>query len=332
MQTARPNFDIIEKHRYLIDYSNLKDGLFSNKKSSFCNEIEYLKYVNDSFLGIPFLLPNYLDSFDYSNNNYFTISKADISHSIFSVDNLDYVGVRLFTSHGNDYNPNATPKKDYIPFINWVSQVNNKCKSLVSSIRSSGKTVCAFQTRNIPHYGHERIIEEGLKKCDYVIINPIIGLKKKGDFRHEVVEKAFLYLIDNFYGERVKYSPIVANMFYAGPREAAHHAILRENIGFTHFIVGRDHAGAEGAYNSTAAYDLLSKSNFNISVMTLQGAYYCKKIKKAVIKGVDRYHEEDLVEISGSEFRDCIISGDLYNFSRPELQNYIKTLEEDLFE
>lgn len=332
MQRPRSNFDIIERYRYLIDYSNLKDGLFSSRSGLFCNKSDYLQYIDNPFLGVPFLLPDKLDSFNYDNKNSFTISKSEICHNIFSLNNLDYVGVRLFTEYGDIYNPYAVPKNEHMPFVNWVSQVNNECKSLISSIRASGKTVCAFQTRNIPHYGHERIIAEGLKECDYVIINPIIGLKKKGDFRHEVVEKAFLYLIDNFYDERVKYSPIIANMFYAGPREACHHTILRENLGFTHFLVGRDHAGAESAYNSESAYDLLSNSDFDISVIPLQGAYYCKKNNKAVIKGIDNYHKEDLIEISGSEFRECIISGDLYNFSRPELQNYIKTLEGDLFE
>ena len=47
-------------------------------------------------------------------------------------------------------------------------------------------------------------------------------------------------------------------MYYAGPREAVHHAILRRNMGFTHFSVGRDHAGAENFYDPKAAPKLLA--------------------------------------------------------------------------
>ena len=40
MQRPRSNFDIIERYRYLIDYSNLKDGLFSSSGDFFCNKSE----------------------------------------------------------------------------------------------------------------------------------------------------------------------------------------------------------------------------------------------------------------------------------------------------
>ena len=332
MQRFRSNFDISDEHRYLIDFSNIRDGLIANSNHSFCNNSEYVNYKKNQYLGIPMLLPNGLEQFNYYKNDYFTIAKDDIASDIFSLNNSNYIGVKLFTYHGERYSSYAEPKDKYLPFINWVSQVNEKCKLLVNEIKSSGKTVCSFQTRNIPHYGHERIIEEALKKCDYVVINPIIGLKKKGDFKYEVIEKSFSYLIDNFYDERVIYSPIIANMFYAGPREACHHALLRQNIGFTHFIVGRDHAGAEGAYNSNEAFNLLSNNSYSIAIMALKGAYYCKKAKKAIIKDVDSYYEENITNISGSEFRDCIISKDNYKYARPELQSYIKTLKGDLFE
>ena len=42
-------------------------------------------------------------------------------------------------------------------------------------------------------------------------------------------------------------------MFYAGPREAVHHTKIREKLGFEYFSIGRDHAGANNAYDPAAA-------------------------------------------------------------------------------
>ena len=59
------------------------------------------------------------------------------------------------------------------------------------------------------------------------------------------------------YNRKISFFPVTANMYYAGPREAAHHAIIRKNLGFDIFTVGRDHAGAKNAYPPSAATELL---------------------------------------------------------------------------
>ena len=332
MQNIRQNYHINHNNRYLIDYSNLRDGFFKNENSLFSTEVDFFNYANDPSLGVPFLLPNNLDTFYYSDVSFFSVSKKKIAQNIFSTNDKNYIGVKLYTYNGINFNSNGVPKEEYIPFIDWMSEINNQCKEEVNKLTIKGKTVCSFQTRNIPHFGHERIIEEGLKRCDFVFINPIIGLKKEGDFKSEIVDKAFSFLIDNFYDERVKYFPVIANMFYAGPREACHHSTLRKNLGFTHFIVGRDHAGAEGLYNSNEAVKLVSSKNLGINIIAIEGAFYSKKANKAVIKGLDGEQYDDLIEISGSDFRNCLIKGQLYDFCRPELQKYIKSLGWDIFE
>jgi len=51
-------------------------------------------------------------------------------------------------------------------------------------------------------------------------------------------------MIENYSPEnRCKLGTLHTEMRYAGPKEAIHHAIMRQNYGFTHIIIGRDHAG-----------------------------------------------------------------------------------------
>ena len=84
----------------------------------------------------------------------------------------------------------------------------------------------AFQTRNIPHSGHEEIIKQLLNKSNHVIVNPVIGPKKIGDINYNFLKKIYNFLINKKYKNKVSYFPVIANMFYAGPREAMHHAII----------------------------------------------------------------------------------------------------------
>ena len=49
--------------------------------------------------------------------------------------------------------------------------------------------ISSFQTRNIPHYGHEKIIKSLMKKKGRVIINPLIGMKKKVTLKMKYYQK-----------------------------------------------------------------------------------------------------------------------------------------------
>ena len=61
------------------------------------------------------------------------------------------------------------------------------------------RTVTGFQTRNAPHVGHEYVQKTALAFVDGLFINPLIGRKKKGDFKDEVIIDAYEALIKNYY-------------------------------------------------------------------------------------------------------------------------------------
>ena len=86
------------------------------------------------------------------------------------------------------------------------------------------RTVVGFQTRNIPHLGHEYVQKTALTFVDGLFINPVIGKKKTGDFKDEVILEAYDALIRYYYLRDMAVMAILrTEMRYAGPREAIFH-------------------------------------------------------------------------------------------------------------
>ena len=140
-----------------------------------------------------------------------------------------------------------------------ISIQNQKAIAHVKDLREKFDNVGAFQTRNIPHFGHQKIMERMLDICDHLVVNPALGPKKGGDATIECLNSVFGDFFTSRFGGRISFMPVFSNMYYAGPREAIHHSILRRNMGFTNFSVGRDHAGAENFYDPKAAPKITCK-------------------------------------------------------------------------
>ena len=180
--------------------------------------------------------------------------------------------------------------------------------------RKGFQTVAGFQTRNPIHRAHEYIQRLGLELCDGLFINPIIGWKKKGDFTQEAVNAAYKAMIREFYpAERVHFGELKTQMRYAGPREAVFHAIIRRNLGCTHFIIGRDHAGVGGYYGAYDAHhfakEIAKKHNLGIKLLLTREPYYCEKCGQIVTDKTCSHYDTYRKEISGTLIRRYIKDG-----------------------
>lgn len=170
------------------------------------------------------------------------------------------------------------------------------------------KTIVAFQTRNVPHCGHEFLQKEALKLVDGLFVQPVVGEKKVKDFKDEYILSAYEILIDKHYPqEKVVLGILPIKMRYAGPREALMHALIRKNYGCTHFIVGRDHAGVGDFYHPTAAqkiFDNFSQEELGIEIIKFEEVVYDKKNDKHCF--VTDCEPADALNFSGTKLREFI--------------------------
>jgi len=193
------------------------------------------------------------------------------------------------------------------------------------------KTIVGFQTRNTPHLGHEYVQKAALTFTDGLFINPVIGRKKKGDFRDEVILASYEELIRHYYlKERAVMAILKMEMRYAGPREAIHHAIIRKNFGCTHIIIGRDHAGVGNYYPPYAAQKIFEEfPDLGIIPLFFKSFFFCKKCGSIENEKTCPHDPSAHIQFSGTKIRDLLAKGEIPppELMRPEVAKVILSFE-----
>jgi sulfate adenylyltransferase len=193
------------------------------------------------------------------------------------------------------------------------------------------KTIVAFQTRNTPHIGHEYVQKTALTFTDGIFVNPVIGRKKKGDFKDEVILASYDELIKHYYlKERAVMAILQMEMRYAGPREAIHHGIVRKNFGCTHIIIGRDHAGVGTYYHPYAAQDIFEEfPDLGIAPLFFRAFYFCKRCQSVVNEKICPHPKTEHIQFSGTKIRDLLVKGEVppAELMRPEVAKVIMEFE-----
>ncbi|MFB5637590.1 MAG: sulfate adenylyltransferase [Nitrosarchaeum sp.] len=177
--------------------------------------------------------------------------------------------------------------------------------------KAEWKTIVAFQTRNPPHVAHEMLQKTSITTRDGVFVNPVIGKKKSGDFVDEVIVKCYETMIEHYYPKnRCKLGTLHTEMKYAGPKEAIHHAIMRQNYGCTHIIIGRDHAGVGTFYDPFAAQKIFDDyPELEISPVFFPAFFYCRKCLTYTNPKACPHDDDAKEQISGTKLRQMIDDG-----------------------
>ena len=190
--------------------------------------------------------------------------------------------------------------------------------------------VAAFQTRNPMHRSHEYLVKIALEVTDGVFIHQVLGKLAPGDIPADVRVKAIDVLVENYFlpGSVVQAGyPI--EMRYAGPREALLHALLRQNFGCSHLIVGRDHAGVGnyyGPFDAQNIFDTLDDGALLTRPLKLNNTFYCHKCHGMATTKTCPHGDDQRVIISGTLQRELLSAGEelVVEFSRPEVVAILK--------
>ena len=241
----------------------------------------------------------------------FSFDKSKMNDGVYGTNDATHPGVAKTNSMKNFL---IGGKIDYIQRPNESEIRNNRLTAIQTREyfeKSGWKTIVAFQTRNPPHVAHEMLQKTAITTRDGVFVNPLIGKKKSGDFKDEVIVKAYETMISNYYPEnRCKLATLHTEMRYAGPKEAIHHAIMRQNYGCTHIIIGRDHAGVGKFYDPFAAHKIFDDyPELEITPIFFPAFFYCKKCLTFTNPKVCPHDADSREQISGTMLREMLQKG-----------------------
>jgi sulfate adenylyltransferase len=339
------------------DLMNIANGVFSPLKGFLCyNDLENVVIEKRLESDTPWTIPILLDSdnkdlkegdtvllFNKENgvralldiDEIYTYNKKNLSQEIYGTQDEKHPGV------ANIYNMKKNLIGGKISLIDYkirdFDEYNLSPKETRFLFKEKGwKDIVAFQTRNPPHMGHEYVQKTALTFVDGIFINPIIGKKKTGDFKDEVILKSYEALMKNYYlKERAVMSILRTSMKYAGPREAIHHAIMRKNYGCTHFIVGRDHAGVANYYGPYDAHDIFSEfPDLGIIPIFFRSFSRCSKCGSVVNDKICPHDQEYHTNFSGKKIREILRNGEIpsEDMMRKEVSEMILKFEKPFIE
>jgi len=264
-----------------------------------------------------------------------------MTDKVYRTDDREHPGVAAFNTQGRYAVSGPIQVLNFSYFQVDFPDTFRTAVEIRNEIQEHGwKRIVAFQTRNPMHRAHEELCHMAMERldCDGLVIHMLLGKLKQGDIPAPVRDAAIRKMVELYFAPNTAMiTGYGFDMLYAGPREAVLHAYFRQNMGATHFIIGRDHAGVGDYYGAFDAQTIFEqevpKGALDIEIFNADHTAYSKKLNRVVMmREAPDHTKDDFVLLSGTKVRELLGSGQAPppEFSRPEvaqiLMDYYQSL------
>ena len=261
-----------------------------------------------------------------------TVSEEQLdqmTEAVYGTLDASHPGVAVFRSLGNRLVSGSIQVLNLSYFETEFADTFRTAVQIRDEIASRGwEKVVAFQTRNPMHLAHEELCRMAMERLDAdgCVVHMLLGKLKKGDIPADVRDACIRKMVDVYFpANSVMVTGYGFDMLYAGPREALLHAVFRQNMGATHLIVGRDHAGVGsfyGPFDAQTIFDDIPADALELEIFAADHTAWSKKLGRVVMmREAENHSPEDFVLLSGTKVREMLEAGTPPppEFSRPEV-------------
>ncbi len=256
---------------------------------------------------------------------------AFMTQKVFATDDMEHPGVKAFNSVGKTFVSGPIEVLNYSYFAAEFPDTFRTAMEIRELIAKNGwEKVIAFQTRNPMHRAHEELVRMAMERenADGAVIHMLLGKLKPGDIPADVRDAAIRKMAELYFPPNsVEITGYGYDMLYAGPREAVLHAVFRQNMGATHLIVGRDHAGVGDYYGPFDAqaifHDEVPEGAMEIKIFEADHTAYSRELGEVIMmrEAPEGHKKESFVFLSGTKVREMLSNGEDLppEFARPEV-------------
>ncbi len=268
--------------------------------------------------------------------------KERFLEAVYGTERTDHEGARMWLADERTQlvggNILLTPSVDERPFAKYIMGPS-LTRQLIEE--KGWEQSVAFQARNPLERSHEYALVHGAEvilrstgKKTGVVLNPLVSQLNIEDVPSAIRMETYEALIeerilgkgdadvelwkskDQNLNDNLALVGLDMRMYFAGPAEAVMHAIYRQNLGFTHFIIGRKHAGAHFDDDAPLWRDFEAQQIFEslegqlgIRTVNVGFAAYFEEIGRVGL--VSENQGNTAVAISGNKLRENLAAGEM---------------------
>jgi len=170
-------------------------------------------------------------------------------------------------------------------------------------VKMGWQNVVGFHTCKPMHRLHREITLQAAKEAQAnILLHPSVGMTKPGDLHYYARVHCYKAIRHHYPHNMAVLSLLPSAVRMAGPREVLHNAIIRQNYGCSHMIVGPEHASPPGVredgkrfYPRYAAQKLMEEyqAELGIKMVPVREMVYMPE--------AEAFHPEERVEKQGKE-------------------------------